>query len=71
MKKYNFIPLILVFAIFLNACNTKKQKSKDNDFLVLEDRYFGQKPPGLIPELFAPDIVSPEGNFEGGKFHQI
>jgi len=35
---------------------------------VLEDRYFGEKPPGLIPKLFAPEIVSPEGLFEGGVF---
>ena len=30
--------------------------------------YFGEEPPGLIPKLFAPDIVSPEGLFEGGGF---
>ncbi|EZH75690.1 hypothetical protein ATO12_02555 [Aquimarina atlantica] len=70
MKNYNFILLILVLAIFLNACNTKNQKAKDFDFPALENRYFGQKPPGVIPELFAPDILSPEGSFEGGKFSQ-
>jgi len=41
--------------------------SKDN-IPVLDERYFGEKPPGLIPKLFAPDIVSPEGLFEGGGF---
>ena len=40
---------------------------KDSDFPTLEDRYFGEEPPGLIPKLFAPAIVSPEGLFEGGK----
>lgn len=34
----------------------------------LKDRYFGLQPPGLIPEPFAPDILSPEGLFEGGTF---
>lgn len=56
MKKAHFI-LILVFALFLNACNTKKQSTKDNDAQILEKTYLGQKPPGLIPELFAPDII--------------
>ncbi|MEQ8361971.1 MAG: hypothetical protein RH948_03825 [Cyclobacteriaceae bacterium] len=30
--------------------------------------YFGETPPGLIPQLFDPDIVSPDGLFEGGSF---
>jgi hypothetical protein len=67
MKANNFIILILVFSLFLNACNTKNKKSKDNDSSTIETAYFGEKPPGLIPEPFAPDIVSPEGLFEGGK----
>ena len=67
MKKIYFI-LTLVFALFLNACNTNKQKPTDTDFPVLEDRYFGEKPPGVLPKLFAPKIVSPEGLFEGGSF---
>ncbi len=41
---------------------------KDGEFPALETAYFGQKPPGLIPIVFAPDIVSPEGLFEGGGF---
>ncbi len=31
-----------------------------------EHGYFGQKPPGLTPEVFAPGIVSIDGRFEGG-----
>jgi len=27
--------------------------------------YFGQKPPGLIPEVFAPGVISLNGRFEG------
>ena len=67
MKKPHFI-LILVFALFLNACNTKKQNAKDSDSLTIETAYFGEKAPGLIPKLFDPKMVSPEGLFEGGTF---
>ena len=38
---------------------------KDVEFPVLKGPYFGQKPPGLIPEIFAPGIVSINGRFEG------
>lgn len=56
MKKTYSI-LILVLALFLNACTTKIQHSKDSDSPTIESPYLGQKPPGLIPELFAPDII--------------
>jgi hypothetical protein len=32
-----------------------------NDFPVLEGPYLGQKPPGMIPELFAPGILVKDG----------
>ncbi|NQY74450.1 MAG: hypothetical protein HRT90_06770, partial [Candidatus Margulisbacteria bacterium] len=67
MKNIYFI-LTLVLVLFLNGCNTIKQHSKDTDSLVVANRYFGEKPPGLQPKLFAPAIVSPEGLFEGGNF---
>lgn len=63
MKKAYSI-LMLIGVLFLSACNT----INDANFPPIEDRYFGQKPPGLIPELFDPKIVSPEGLFEGGTF---
>jgi hypothetical protein len=59
MKKAYFI-LIFVFTLFLNACNTKKQDSKDSNSPTIENSYLGQKPPGLTSELFAPDLVSTE-----------
>ena len=59
MKKAYFI-LIFVFALFLNACNTKKQDSKDSNSPTIEGPYLGQRPPGLVPELFAPDIIQTE-----------
>jgi len=67
MKKVCFI-LILVFSVFFSSCNTKKQNSKDSVSLTptIESPYFGQKPPGLIPELFAPGIISMSGRHEMG-----
>ena len=60
MRNYYFIFLILVFTLFLNACNTKNQKAKDSDSLTTEASYLGQKPPGLKAEVFAPGIVTTE-----------
>ncbi len=67
MKKAYYI-LILVFALFLNACNTKKQNSKDSDSSTTVHAYLGQKPPGLIPELFAPEIIKTEFRQAAGVF---
>ena len=59
MKKLHFI-LTLVFVLLLNACNTKKQNANDSDFPRLDSPFFAQKPPGSVPEIFAPRIVSTE-----------
>jgi hypothetical protein len=64
MTANNFISVLIFFILCLSACDSSKQ----NDFPSMEDRYFGQKPPGLTPELFAPQILSPDGLFEGGSF---
>lgn len=66
MRNYYFIFLILVFALFLNSCNTKKHKSKGSDSLTTEASYFGQNPPGMTAEIFAPGIVSINGRYEHG-----
>ncbi|AXT21256.1 hypothetical protein D7030_02630 [Flavobacteriaceae bacterium AU392] len=63
MKNIYFI-LTLATVLVFNACNTRNHTK----FPPIEDRYFGQQPPGLIPELFDPKIVSPEGLFEEGSF---
>ncbi|AXT59543.1 hypothetical protein D1816_03960 [Aquimarina sp. AD10] len=65
------ITKILLFTsfIWLNTAFAQKNSVNDPDFPALEDRYLGQKPPGLIPELFAPGIVSTEEYVEfGGDF---
>lgn len=57
--------LVLVSIIFSSACNPEKSNTKEDDPIIEKGNYFGQKPPGLIPEIFAPGIVSIEGRFEG------
>lgn len=57
MKKAYTI-LILVGILSLHACNTKKELTKGSDVPTIENPYLGQKPPGLKPELFAPELVS-------------
>ncbi len=59
---------LLAGALFLNACHTKNKHAKDTDSSTIETAYFGEQPPGLTPQLFAPEIVSPDGLFEGGTF---
>jgi Tol biopolymer transport system component len=60
--KYICIATVLLFSILAFS-----SKSYGHDeFPVLEGPYFGQKPPGLISEVFAPDILSKSGRSEYG-----
>ena len=61
MKNDIFILLLLLVSLSFNACKIEKDKLNQTS-------YFGEKPPSLVPKLFAPEIVSPEGLFEGGNF---
>lgn len=65
MRNNHFLILLLVLTIFCSSCTSKKHRSKEKNTITGESIYFGQKPPGLIPELFAPGIVSKDGRFEG------
>jgi len=65
MNKIHFV-IILTVVLFLNACSTKNQKANVPDFPAIEDLYFGQKLPDLIPEIFAPGILSLTGRYEHG-----
>ena len=51
----------LAFIIFLSACKTDKSNTKENDSSKKDILYLGQKPPGLIPEPFAPGLVTTHG----------
>ncbi|MDE1206726.1 DUF5050 domain-containing protein [Tenacibaculum larymnensis] len=47
---------------------TTSTQENISNFPPIKDRYFGEKSPGLIPKLFAPNLLSPDGLFEGGGF---
>lgn len=51
--------------IFISACKTDKSNKEQDDSSTVESLYLGQNPPGLIPEPFAPGVVSINGRFEG------
>jgi hypothetical protein len=53
----NILALVVILAVAFVGCdsNTEEQTS---DTPVLEGPYLGMKPPGDVPELFAPGIVS-------------
>lgn len=63
MRKAYFI-WMFIGALFLNACDTKKQHAKNNESTSEETSYFGQEPPGMTPQLFAPGLVSVNGRYE-------
>lgn len=53
--------LIILFAlVMLSACKTEKLSDQEIESSTIENQYLGQKPPGLTPELFAPDIIQTE-----------
>ncbi|MEQ9467937.1 MAG: hypothetical protein RLN88_11035 [Ekhidna sp.] len=68
MKNYIIKFSALAFIILLSACKANKSKSKDDDSSTKESPYLGQKPPGLIPEPFAPDLVTSGGWEYSGVF---
>lgn len=67
MKKTT-IGLIAALVLIISACNTKNQESKDIEKPIRANDYLGQKTPGLIPEPFAPGLVTTEYWEYGGVF---
>jgi len=71
MKSAYLIGMLAVTVLFHNACNTKSRNSestKVSDSLTVLSPYLGQKPPGLIPEIFAPGFVSTDALEVEGAF---
>jgi len=68
MRNNYFIVEILVFTLFLNGCKAIHQKSKEKNSPTIENPYLGQKLPGIIPEMFAPGMVSTENWEMSGVF---
>jgi len=59
MHKKNAFLLILI-ALLLVACNNGENQVNKDESTKVADIYLGQKPPGMVPELFAPDIIKTE-----------
>jgi hypothetical protein len=58
--KHIHIAIPLLFSFF-GLCNTSYGQ---DEFPALEDRYLGQKPPGLTAEIFAPGVISTQEHVE-------
>ena len=63
MKAIKII-ITVFFALFISTIPAMAQENKKDksDFPVLTGPYLGQKPPGLIPKIFAPGVVSTENH---------
>tara|TARA_R110002072_G_scaffold106447_3_gene232490 strand:+ start:2443 stop:3366 length:924 start_codon:yes stop_codon:yes gene_type:complete len=64
MKNHIINFSVLVSVLFIGACKTEKSKTNKDDSSIEERFYLGQKPPGLVPKVFAPGIVSIDGRLE-------
>ncbi len=51
-QKVTIIGIMIMLGMIFSNC------TQQSDFPVLRGPYLGQKPPGDVPELFAPGIVS-------------
>ncbi len=60
--------ILSVFVMVLISCKNKSSNSDEIDSPTFENVYLGQKPPGLIPEPFAPGIVSTDNWEISGVF---
>ena len=55
---------VICVGIFLSITFLINSNALQNDLPVLKGPYFGQTPPGMTPEIFAPGIISTEDKYE-------
>ena len=60
-----FAPAVFATLTLVTSC------ARTDTFPHLEGPYLGQEPPGLTPEVFAPGIISVEGQYEGGATFSV
>ena len=53
----------VLFIVSIGCNNTKIEEETKEGFPVLTGKYIGQIEPGLKPEIFAANIVSPDGKY--------
>ncbi|MFC2142513.1 TolB family protein [Acidobacteriota bacterium] len=53
---------IFVILILVGILSARNIKNEEKEFPILEGPYLGQKPPGMMPEIFAPGVVSTENH---------
>jgi Tol biopolymer transport system component len=65
----NKIYVIVLWALLSSVDFASAKMNIDIDFPVLKGPYLGQKPPGMVPQIFAPGIISTQKFGEsGGSF---
>ena len=76
MKKHQLLFLVPALALFLNACHQRKSPVKHSHPLAINQdslatqkvSSFGQKPPGIVAEPFAPSNLPPKDPQPKGLF---
>ena len=61
-QKFRNFKIILLVLILPNIFLAQGQSETTSKFPVLRGPYLGQKPPGMTPEIFAPDVVADTGS---------
>jgi hypothetical protein len=60
---YNSL-IVISLTVFVSLTFAEENEGRKSDFPTLKGAYFGQKPPGMIPNKFAPGIVCTEKGWE-------
>ncbi|MFC1724938.1 hypothetical protein ACFL4T_04865 [candidate division KSB1 bacterium] len=64
LKRTIFLIMFFASIMVINCEKSTVSAQNQNDFPELTGEYLGQTPPGRMPEMFAPGIISVEANFE-------